>query len=314
MTPLNKLFAIACFLPLSLSTSTQLPLVIWHGLGDRFDADGIKEVASLAEKINPETYVYRISLSDDGGSDRTATFYGNITEQIQYVCDDFAAHPVLSTAPAVNALGFSQGGLFLRGYVERCNKPPVRNLVTFGSPHNGISDFQGCKPGDWLCNGAQALLRSNAWGSFAQSRLVPAQYYRRINDSTLEPVDDYLESSNFLADANNERESKNATYGRNVARLNKLAMYMFSDDTTVIPKESEWFAEVNGTSGEVVYLKDRPIYEEDWVGLKELDEKGGIDYGILEGGHMQFSDEELKGVMEEYFGPVGKESLGSLEL
>ena len=44
---------------------------------------------------------------------------GNLTEQLAQVCSDLASHPILSPAPAVNALGFSQGGQFLRGFVER---------------------------------------------------------------------------------------------------------------------------------------------------------------------------------------------------
>ncbi|KAF2101711.1 palmitoyl-protein thioesterase 1 [Rhizodiscina lignyota] len=303
--------------------STQLPLLIWHGLGDRFDADGIKAVATLAEKINPGTYVYPIHLSDDGGSDRTATFYGNVTEQVQQVCEDIAAHPVLSTAPALNALGFSQGGLFLRVYAQRCNSTPLWNLVTYGSPHNGISDFTGCKAGDWLCKGAMTLLRSNAWSSLAQSRLVPAQYYREINDTTLEPTDDYLEYSNLLADVNNERELKNMTYAERLAALNKLVMIEFADDTTVIPKESQWFSEVNGTSKEITPLRERSIYKEDWIGLKKLDEKEGLEFRKTPGDHMQIGEGELNKTFEEWFGPIKKygtltlqdsQSKGSLEL
>lgn len=37
-----------------------------------------------------------------------------------------------------DGIGFSQGGLFLRAYAERCNDPPLKTLVTFGSPHNGM--------------------------------------------------------------------------------------------------------------------------------------------------------------------------------
>ena len=112
---------------------TPLPLIIWHGLGDNYAADGLADVASLAEKIHPGTFTYIIRLDEDASSDRTATFFGNLTLQIDQVCSDLASHPILSTAPAVDALGFSQGGQFLRGYVERCNNPPVRSLVTFGS-------------------------------------------------------------------------------------------------------------------------------------------------------------------------------------
>jgi palmitoyl-protein thioesterase len=279
---------------------TPLPLVLWHGLGDRFDADGLKDVAALANEVNPGTYVYIIKLADDGASDRTASFFGNVTEQLDLVCKQLASDPILSTAPAIDALGFSQGGQFLRGYVERCNNPPVRNLVTFGSQHNGIAEFQKCKSAtDLVCQGANALLRSGTWSSFVQSRLVPAQYFRNLDE-----LDSYLESSNYLADINNERPLKNQTYKKNLSSLNKFVMFLFKDDKTVIPKETSWFAEVNTTNEHITLLKDRPIYKEDWLGLKTLDEKGGLIFETLSGEHMQISRKELKSVMKTYFGPA----------
>ncbi|CRK35719.1 hypothetical protein BN1723_018591, partial [Verticillium longisporum] len=97
----------------------------------------------------------------DPNADRSATFFGNVSTQLEQVCADIAADPILSSAPAVDAIGFSQGGQFLRGYVERCNAPPVRSLITYGSQHNGIVSFRACKDGDLLCKGAMALLRFN---------------------------------------------------------------------------------------------------------------------------------------------------------
>ncbi|OCK83521.1 alpha/beta-hydrolase [Lepidopterella palustris CBS 459.81] len=287
------------------ATSTPLPLVIWHGLGDNYAADGLASVGELANSTNPGTFVYNIRLDEDPGSDRTATFFGNLTLQMQQVCEDLATHPILSTAPAINAIGFSQGGQFLRGYIERCNNPPVRNLVTFGSQHNGIAEFQTCGAMDWLCKGAMALLRTNTWSQYVQSHLVPAQYYRTCNVSTGEPTDEYLEYSNFLADINNERKTKNSTYAENLASLEKFVMFVFKDDTTVIPKESGWFAQVtNLTSGEVTPLRERSIYKEDWVGLRKLDDKGALVFREAEGGHMQLSEELLVEVFKSYFGPV----------
>jgi palmitoyl-protein thioesterase len=285
---------------------TPLPLIIWHGLGDNYAADGLKEVASLAESVNPGTLTYIIRLDDDASADRTATFFGNVTLQIEKVCADLAAHPILSTAPAVDALGFSQGGQFLRGYIERCNFPPVRSLVTFGSQHNGISEFQQCASTDWLCRGAQGLLRSNTWSSFVQSRLVPAQYFRDPNQ-----YEEYLEYSNFLADINNEREVKNATYKKNLEKLERFVMYLFEDDETVVPKETGWFAEVNGTK--VTLLRDRKIYKEDWLGLKALDEKGALKFETTEGKHMSLSESLLKKVFKDNYGPYGKTLGGSRE-
>lgn len=264
-------------------------------------------MAELIQDIHPGTFVYPIRLAEDPSGDRSATFLGNTTEQIAMVCEDLANHPILSTAPAVDAVGFSQGGLFLRAYVERCNFPPVRSLVTYGSPHNGIAAYAGCGTTDWLCKGAMALLHSNTWSSFVQSRLVPAQYYRDLDPETGLPSEDYLEYSNLLADINNERELKNTTYAANLASLSHLVMFAFAEDTTVVPKESEWFADVNSTSEEVTYLKDRKLYKEDWIGLKALDKKGGLVFKTAPGEHMRLTDKVLNGTFKEYFGPLQKE-------
>jgi len=293
------------------TSKTPLPVLIWHGLGDNYAADGINDVAELLQDVNPGTFVYPIRVAEDPSSDRSASFLGNTTEQIQKVCDDIAAHPILSTAPALDALGFSQGGIFLRAYAQRCNAPPIRSLVTFGSPHNGISSYQGCGATDWLCKGAMALLNTNTWSGFVQSRLVPAQYYRDLDPATGNPSDGYIESSNLLADINNERALKNKTYAENIAKMENFVMYEFADDTTVIPKESEWFAEVNETSATITPLKDRPIYKQDWIGLKQLDEKGGLVFGTVPGGHMQLSEKVLSEAFEAYFGPEKKKGKSS---
>lgn len=278
---------------------TPLPLVIWHGLGDAFNSEGIQQVGELANDIHPGTFVHAIALGADANADRSATFFGNVTEQLEAVCAALAAHPILSTAPAIDAIGFSQGGQFLRGYVERCNSPPVRSLITFGSQHTGISEFKTCGNTDWLCKGAMALLRFNTWSAFVQSRLVPAQYYRDLAN-----YDAYLAGSNFLADINNERARKNAQYKKNVAGLANFVMYMFEDDTTVVPKLSSWFAEVNGT--DVTPLRRQTQYKEDWIGLRQLDEKGGIRFRSITGEHMQITQQVLTEAMTDFLGPLNR--------
>lgn len=306
LLPLSTLLLLRAVLatPTPTSASQPLPLLIWHGLGDNYAADGLHTVGDLAIATNPGTFVYYIRLDESPDSDKTATFFGNLTEQLASVCADLATHPILSSAPAVNALGFSQGGQFLRAFVERCNVPPVKSLVTFGSQHNGISKYQICGSTDWLCKTYIGLLKANTWGAWVQSHLVPAQYFRATNDSTGEPTPDYLEYSNFLADVNNERDGKNATYKENLSSLDKFVMYVFEEDTTVIPKESGWFAQVNASSGDVTPLRERDIYKEDWIGLKALDEKGALEFKTTEGGHMQLSDEVLTEVFEGYFSPA----------
>ena len=261
-----------------------------------YQAEGLRSIGELLNDTIGNTTIYYIRLDEDPSADRTATFWGNVTLQVQKVCDNLASHHILSSAPAINALGFSQGGQFLRGYIERCNSPKVENLVTFGSQHNGISEFQECAANDWLCHSWRGVLKGNAWGSFSQSKLVPAQYYRDPED-----LDNYLEYSNFLADINNERKVKNHTYKENMMKLRRFAMFMFADDKTVVPKESAFFSEVNTTSQAVTKLQDRDIYQEDWIGLRFLDEKKRLEFRIAEGGHMQLSANILTDTFNEYF-------------
>lgn len=125
---------------------------------------------------------------------------------------------------------------------------------------------------------------------------MPAQYFRDPED-----LDSYLENSNFLADINNDRTVKNATYKKNMEKLDNFVMYMFGNDTTVVPKESAFFHEVNTTTGEVTKLQDRPIYKEDWLGLKTLDEAKKLHIKTIDGPHMQLTDEVLEDVFKKYF-------------
>jgi palmitoyl-protein thioesterase len=130
---------------------------------------------------------------------------------------------------------------------------------------------------------------------------VPAQYYRNPND-----LENYLEHSNFLADINNERNVKNQTYKENLIKLENFVMYLFKDDATVIPKETSWFAEV--VEDKVTDLRNRSIYTQDWLGLRELDRKGALHFEKTDGGHMHLTDELLKQVFGKYYGPERKSS------
>lgn len=285
-TPLSRL------VPNTSWDETPLPLVIWNGLDDKFDSKGIQALDEIVNNIHPGTLIYNISIPSNG---RPSTLFGNVSSQLATVCDVLASHPILSTAPAIDAIGLSQGGQFLRGYVERCNNPPIRSLVTFGSHHNGISKLKECASTDWRCRSEMALMRFNLWSAFTQSFFVPAQYFRDPED-----FQSYLDGSGFLADINNEREQKNPKYRENLASLRKFVMFMFEDDSIVTPRESSWFGEI--TASAKIPLRKRKMYLEDWLGLRELDEKGGIVFRSINADHMQISEQVLNDTIREFFG------------
>lgn len=287
----------------SLAAATgpaPLPLVIWHGLGDNFENPGLQSVVELYKSVYPGAVTHIIALGEDGGADRKASYFGSLHDEMSNVCAQLTANADLVAAAAphgMHALGFSQGGVFMRGYVETCNTPTVHTLVTFGSPHNGISEFVHCKPTDWVCRTAFGFLNANKWSEWVQSNIVPAQYYRH---PAKEQMEKYLEFSGFLADVNNERELKNGNYSENLAGMEGgLVMYRFDEDQVIIPKESVWFADVD-EDGEVKWLTDRKMYKEDWLGLKKLDKGGKLKFLKTGGQHMHITDDLLKEVYTKH--------------
>ena len=99
-----------------------------------------------------------------------------------------------------DAMGFSQGGLFLRYYAQYCNAPPIRTLITFGTPHYGISALIPCPtPPTVSCLLAARAARSGIYSSWAQTHLVQAAYFR-------DParLDEFAEINSFVRDLNAE--------------------------------------------------------------------------------------------------------------
>lgn len=291
-----------------LSLAKPWPLVIWHGLGDTYSSSGIEQVRSLIAKIHPGIFIHSVYIDLDEKEDRRATFYGNVDDQVEQVAEQLKAVSELSGG--FDAIGFSQGGQFLRAYVERHNDPPIHNLITFGSQHMGISDMPACKPYDFLCQVARNVARAGVYNEWAQQNLVQAQYFR---DPAQLPK--YLSANHFLTSINNEvPATRNATYAAHLAQLETLVLVLFERDRTVVPKESAWFGSYappppededgtrEGKEEILVPMREQPLYKEDWIGLRALDEHGRVVLASCDGEHMHLPTECWKPLVEKYVG------------
>jgi len=115
----------------------------------------------------------------------------------------------------------------------------------------------------------------------------------------------------FLTSINNELpEARNRTYAFNLATLRQLVLVVFSEDKTVIPKETAWFGseipqDLQLGSGNsqipigvtnsvpdrvVVPMRFQRIYLEDWIGLRRLDQRRAIRFETCDGEHMQLGN------------------------
>ncbi|KAL1924532.1 uncharacterized protein VTP21DRAFT_4186 [Calcarisporiella thermophila] len=282
---LKQLWILLLLLIAQAQATEYYPIVLWHGMGDSCcNPKSMGAVKAIFEEHLPGVFVHSVSIAGNEDDDQRAGFFGNVNEQVDKVCTQLREEPRLRGG--FNAVGFSQGGLFLRAYMERCNDPKVHHLITFGSPHGGVSDIPGCATGGLMCQIMRSIAKRGAYSGYVRDHVVQAQYYKDPNN-----LDAYLEYNIFLPDINNELPEKNASY--NLADLTgKFVMVRFSNDTMLKPKETAWFwfydSEMN-----VVPLRAQPLYREDWLGLRTLDQQGRLVFKDLEEDHMRVSKEYL---------------------
>ncbi|KAJ5076059.1 lysosomal thioesterase ppt2 [Anaeramoeba ignava] len=232
------------------------PIVVMHGC--RESAEKMAEFVGWIKAAKPDVYVLNMEIGD-GLID---SLIGEMSKEVDEFNANIQADPVLSKSEKINVVGFSQGGLLCRGYIERYNSPPVANFITLATPHAGVFgipviDLQ------WL----DELLKKSAYIPGVQEVFTFAQYWK-------DPLDynTYLEKSIFLPDLNNEKETKNPKYRENLISLDSFTMLMATADIIVYPNESELFGFYDENLNVIPY-NNTQAYKEDWLGIKTLQEE-----------------------------------------
>jgi len=214
-------------------------------------------------KNYPGIYVRAIDL---GNHEKIDSIFTPMDTQVKIFCEDLAADPELKDG--FNIMGFSQGGVVVRGYLERCNNPPVYNFISWVSPQGGQFGCPGIVNWTWVNDIADCCI----YDSWVQDLLSFAGYWR-------DPyyVDGYIEYCKFLPDINNERATKNQQYKKNVLSVKNFVMSYSLVDNTLDPPETGWFGVfANNTEDATVPLEDQQLYIEDWIGLKTLFNQGKL--------------------------------------
>jgi len=266
--------------------SSSVPVVLWHGMGDSccnpLSMGSIKRL--VEQKVGGGVYVRSLMIGNNVFEDTENGFFMDVNEQVSQVCQKIAADPKLKHG--YNAMGFSQGGQFLRAVAQRCPNPPMFNLISFGGQHQGVYGLPHC-PGEnvTLCNYMRKLLNLGAYISFVQEHLVQAQYWHDpLNEA------EYKAKSLFIADINQERKF-NPAYKTNLLKLKNLVLVKFSQDSMVDPRDSEWFGFYKAGQGKQMYnMTESQLYTQDLLGLKELNESGRLALLESDGDHLQFTD------------------------
>lgn len=278
-----KLINLIILLGVLRNTYATAPIVLWHGMGDTccfsFSLGYIKKF--LQTQLN-QTYVTSIKIGGSMISDYSSGFFVHPNKQIQEACNIIQNDPQLSEG--YNAIGFSQGGQFLRAVAQRCPNPPMKNLISIGGQHQGVFGLPSCPSlSSKTCEYFRKLLNHAAYAPKVQNWLVQATYWHDPLDEEL-----YRKKSTFIAEINNEL-SINQSYIDNLSKLEKFVMVKFKDDTVVQPKESEWFEFYEpGNDKKILPLEQSEIYVNDRLGLQAMMVNDQLIFLESPGDHLQF--------------------------
>lgn len=262
------------------------PVVMWHGMGDTAFGS-IQVIRKALERQYKGIQVYSIMIGKNNVEDELAGYFGNLNSQIDEACKAVIDNVDIRERGAFNAIGFSQGGQFLRGLIQRCplsqHGIKVKNYISLGGQHQGVYGLPNClKPS--ICDYIRFVLTNAVYEKSVQDNVVQAQYW---HDPTREL--EYREKNIFLSDINNEL-TINETYKKQLTSLDNLVLVQFAQDEMVIPRESSLFGfYASNQTDKIVSLKQSNLYMEDRLGLKKLDQTNRLKLITIPGHHLQYS-------------------------
>ncbi|XP_012273440.1 palmitoyl-protein thioesterase 1 [Orussus abietinus] len=294
-----SVFFVTCLLEKSVfAQGGYLPIILWHGMGDSCCFSfSLGQIETILKDELPGVYIKSIMIGNNEVEDVKNSYFGNLNDQVQKVCDEIKSSREFSIG--YNAIGFSQGAQLLRALVQRCDGPPVYNLISLGGQHQGVYGWPNCASLEHkLCDYLRRLLNYGAYTSYLQNHLVQAQYWH-------DPLDEskYARRSLFLAEINNEYEI-NSDYINRLQSLTKLVLVKFENDTLVQPIATEWFGFYEpGQATVVQQLQQTRLFKENRLGLQDM-YLNQIDFLSVPANHLQFTDEWfVEKIVRKYLKP-----------
>uniref|UniRef100_A0A1B6MNE8 palmitoyl-CoA hydrolase n=1 Tax=Graphocephala atropunctata TaxID=36148 RepID=A0A1B6MNE8_9HEMI len=254
----------------SLNPKHYKPVVLVHGILTNYST--ISDLADRIIQVHPGTIVYIINQY--GGLFSLEPMWRqvkNIGDEILQIC---AIHP-----DGIHLIGYSQGGLIARGFLEKFPFHNVETFISLSSPQAGEygTKFLHIFYPNRALKEAYELFYSRMGQLTSVGNYWNDPYHQQL----------YYEYSEFLPYINNEVDSyAEEDYKSGITKLKRLVMIGGPDDGVISPWQSSQFGFYKDNDTEsVVDMRDRNVYKEDLIGLKTLDDRGRLTVYSVAGVH-----------------------------
>lgn len=249
---------------LSLFSVQQLPIVLMHGIFQ--SAKDLSDMKRWLEEALPGTYVKNCEV----GSGVWSSVMMPIAAQTARLSECINSDERL--ARGFVGIGYSQGGLLMRSYLENYNHNhyPMKRLIALASPLAGVY----CGAARW-CYLVEKLPffvpASLAYSSFVQGILAVSNYWRDTWN-----YDKFVSRCPLLAALDNMCDFK-LQRKKNFQSIDKLVVFGSERDEVIAPQASAFFGQfAPGSTLRVLSMEEREEYREDLFGLRTLREQGRL--------------------------------------
>jgi palmitoyl-protein thioesterase len=230
------------------TATNPLPIVLMHGI-----LSDITKMQPVANWLTENTGAVVIPIEIGNGKQDSAAL--TMPDQLTMFCQSIREQEQV-LGSGFNMIGISQGGLLARGYVQKCADFPVRNLITWVTPHGGVYPYP------------DPLIYSDA----SQSKNSYPGYWRDPYQ-----YNNYLTQSAYLADLNNENPgAESDVYRDRVLGLANLVLIWSPLDDVLEPPASGRFGtySVGKWPLEVVPVEETPMWQ--GLGLDIMNSSGRL--------------------------------------
>uniref|UniRef100_A0A6C0KQ33 Uncharacterized protein n=1 Tax=viral metagenome TaxID=1070528 RepID=A0A6C0KQ33_9ZZZZ len=237
-----------------VNAEQKTPVVLVHGI-----LSDINELvdAKMWFSQNLDREIYSIEI----GNGRFDSFSKNMKWQVDALTHSINSFSTLSQE--FHIIGFSQGGLLSRAFVENSNNRRVKTLMTFGTPHMGVYYYSD----------------DSVYSVENQKHMSYTNYWKDPYNMPL-----YLKNCTFLPILNGEIESDLTLYNK----VENFVMVWSPVDEVIRPIESGKYEFYNENSDVIVPFTVSETFKRNNIGIKSMFEEGRIKFVQTNCAHREY--------------------------